>query len=252
MLVEGKKIGPGGPIPAASLGFEYRRPYTTIERGANMSSVATYVDGFNLYFGMRSCYCRKHLWLDVVEMTRYLRPKDQVVKVRYFTAIVKGEPTAAENQFDYMEAMRAHNGPLLDVHVGRFKERPIRQCRRCGQSYTCDCGRPYRTLEEKGTDVALGAMMVADAARGLADTTVLVSADTDLAPALAAVRLVAPEQRIFIALPPGNKAPSRHLMSPGNLGHFFIKEAALRDAQLPDVVHDAATGRTLVRPAKWR
>jgi hypothetical protein len=95
-------------------------------------------------------------------------------------------------------------------------------------------------------------MMVADAALGLAGTTILISADADLAPALEAVRLVVPEQRIFIALPPGHIAPSRHLLDVGNLGHFFIRESILRNAQLPAVVYDGATGRTLRRPEKWR
>jgi uncharacterized LabA/DUF88 family protein len=215
------------------------------------ATVAAYVDGFNLYYGMKSKYGRKHLWLDVVEMIRQLRPADQVVVVRYFSAIVKNEPAAAQNQYDYIAAMKAHNGSLLDVQLGRFKSRTIRHCRRCGQAYTCSCGREYRSFEEKGTDVALGAMMVADAARGIADTSVLISADTDLAPALAAVRLVTPAQQIYLAMPPGSTVPSRHLTEVGNIGHFFIREAVLRDSQLPTTVTDHVAGRTVTRPVKW-
>jgi hypothetical protein len=116
----------------------------------------------------------------------------------------------------------------------------------------CGCGREYRTFEEKGTDVALGAMMVADAALGVAGSTLLITADTALAPALEAVRMVVPKQRILLALPPGNMTPSRHLTAVGNVSHFLIREAVLREAQLPGVVRDPATGRTLIRPAKWR
>jgi hypothetical protein len=216
-----------------------------------VATTAAYIDGFNLYYGMKSKYGRKHLWLDVVELVRQLRPRDQVVVVRYFSAIVKNEPVAAQNQYDYIEAMKAHNGPMLDVLLGRFKDRTIRPCRRCGEPYSCACGREYRSYEEKGTDVALGAMMVADAARAIADTTLLISADTDLAPALTAVRLVAPAQRIYLAMPPGNTAPSRHLTAVGDIGHFFIREAALRAAQLPAAVTDPVGGRHLTRPAKW-
>jgi hypothetical protein len=214
-------------------------------------TVAAYVDGFNLYYGMKSKYGRRHMWLDVVEMIRRLRPQDRIVVVRYFSAIVKDEPAAAQNQYDYIAAMKAHNGPLLDVQLGRFKNRAIRNCRRCGLAYACGCGREYRSFEEKGTDVALGAMMVADAARRLADTSVLISADTDLGPALAAVRMVTPTQRIYLAMPPGNTAPSRHLTAVGDIGHFFIREAILRDSQLPGTVTDHLTGRTVTRPAKW-
>ncbi|WFE41801.1 hypothetical protein [Micromonospora sp. WMMD998] len=147
--------------------------------------------------------------------------------------------------------MKTRNGAVLDVHLGRFKERTIRDCRRCGQGYTCGCNRPYKSYEEKGTDVALGARMVADAALRLADTTLLVSADTDLAPALAIVKQVNPVQLIYLAMPPGNTRASNHLTRVGGLGQFFINERALRNAQLPGIVADPVTGRSYTRPAKW-
>jgi hypothetical protein len=216
-----------------------------------VGTVAAYIDGFNLYYGMRNKYGRRHLWLDVVGLVRQLRAGDHVVVVRYFSAIMKKELVAARNQDDYIQAMKACNGPLLDVRLGRFRDRKLRSCHRCGEMYICGCGREYRSYEEKETDVGLGAFMVADAACGLADSTLLISADSDLAPALEAVRLVVPDQRIFLALPPGSIA-SRHLTRVGRVSQFFINGAALRDAQLPEVVHDPETGRTLVRPAKWR
>ncbi|TCB99001.1 NYN domain-containing protein [Micromonospora zingiberis] len=216
-----------------------------------MGTVAAYIDGFNLYYGMKSKYGRKHMWLDVVELVRQLRSKDTVASVHYFTAIVKNEPAAAQNQTNYIEAMKIRNGAALTVHLGRFKERTIRDCRRCGQSYTCGCGRPYKSYEEKGTDVALGAMMVADAALRVADTTLLISADTDLAPALATVKQVNPAQLIYLAMPPGNTRASSHLTSIGALGQFFIREQALRSAQLPGIVADPVTGRSYTRPSKW-
>jgi len=217
-----------------------------------MATVMAYIDGFNLYYGMRSRYGRRHQWLDPVELIRKLRPHDHVGLVRYFTAIVRGNRSAADNQLDYIAAMVAVNGAALDVRLGRFKDRTIQDCRRCGLPYLCGCGREFRSHEEKETDVALGAMMVADAARAMADTTLLISADTDLKPALEAVRMVAPEQRIYLGMPPGNTTPSRHLLAVGSLGHFFIRESVLRHAQLPGIVQDSATGRTLRRPEKWR
>jgi uncharacterized LabA/DUF88 family protein len=217
-----------------------------------MATVAAYIDGFNLYYGMKKKYGRKFLWLDVGNLVGRLRPGDQVAAVRYFTAIVKNEPAAAQRQQDYMSALRARNGALVTTHLGRFKDRTVSWCRRCRRPYLCACGSRYRGWEEKETDVALGAMMVADAARGLADTTLLVSADTDLAPALRAVRMVAPRQRIYLALPPGNAGPSRYLTGSGNVGHFFIRESVLRRAQLPDAVTDPSDGSVYWRPDKWR
>jgi uncharacterized LabA/DUF88 family protein len=216
-----------------------------------MATVAAYIDGFNLYYGMKYRYKRKYLWLDVVSLIKRLRPDDDIVVVHYFTAIVKNEPAASQNQAGYIEAMKILNGPLLDVRLGRFKDRSIRPCRRCGAPYRCACPHEYRSFEEKGTDVALGATMVADAAQGKADTTVLVTADTDLAPALETVREVAPSQAIYLVLPPGNTRPSSRLTAVGNIGHFFIAESALKRSQMPPEVTDPVGGRSYHRPPKW-
>jgi uncharacterized LabA/DUF88 family protein len=217
-----------------------------------VATVVAYIDGFNLYYGMKKKYGRKFLWLDVVDLARRLRPNDQLAQVRYFSAIVKNEPAAAQRQEDYMSALRARNGDLVEMHLGRFKDRTISRCWVCRQPFRCACGRRYHSWEEKETDVAMGAMMVADAAQAVADTTLLISADTDLAPALAAVRRVAVRQRIFLALPPGNTGVSRHLVGGGNIGHFFIRESVLNRAQMPDVVTDPRDGCVFRRPDKWR
>jgi hypothetical protein len=131
-----------------------------------VGTVAAYIDGFNLYYGMKSMYRRKYMWLDVVELVRRLRPGDQVVVVRYFTAIVKNEPAAAANQTTYLDALNAHNGTLVDTRVGRFKVKTIGRCKVCRQDFLCNCPTTYQSFEEKETDVALGVAMVEDAALG--------------------------------------------------------------------------------------
>ncbi len=208
--------------------------YTEIRKRDSVATVAAYVDGVNLFCGLKRSYGRRFLWLDVVDLVRRLRPEDQLIVVRYFSAIVKGDPPAAERQTSYLAALRARNGRPLRVHLGRFKSR----------------GR--EGWVEKETYVALSALMVADAALGLADTTLVISADTDLAPALSAVRSVAPGQRIYLALPPGNGRPSRLLASAGDVGRFFLRESVLRAAQLPPAVADPAGGRIHRRPETWR
>jgi len=212
-----------------------------------VATVAAYVDGFNLYYGMKAAYRRKYLWLDVVELVRRLRPKDQIAIVRYFSAVVKNEPAAAKNQTDYLEALQAQNGASIDVRLGRFKDRTIRPCRRCGKPYSCGCPREYKSYEEKETDVALGAMMVADAALGVGDVTLLISADSDLVPAVEAVKLVDPTRPVYLGMPPGNLRPSKRFT---NVGSFYIRESALLAAQLPPAVVDR-NGSTYVRPGKW-
>lgn len=213
-----------------------------------MATVTAYVDGFNLYYGIKSKFGRRYLWLDVVELVRRLRPADHIAVVRYFTAVVKGEPAAAANQIEYIDALQAHCGPVLDVQRGWFKPRTIGPCKICGQHFECACPRRFRSFEEKETDVALGASMVEDAAAGLGDISLLVSADSDFAPAVRSIKRLDPQRPVLLAMPPGNLRPHKRF---SNVGHFNINETALRHAQLPPAVNDPGTGRQRSRPTKW-
>jgi len=213
-----------------------------------MAGVTAYIDGFNLYYGLKSKFGRRYLWLDLVELVRQLRPADDTVTVRYFTAVVKGEPAAAANQIEYIEALHAHCGPELDVQRGWFKPRSIGPCRLCGQHYECGCPRRFRSYEEKETDVALGAAMVEDAAAGYGDLSLLVSADSDFAPAVRSIKRLSPARPVLLAMPPGNLKPHKRFV---DVGYFNINETALRHSQLPETVLDPAAGRTRTRPAKW-
>lgn len=57
-----------------------------------------YIDGFNLYFG--ALKGTPYRWLDVAKMCERLLRKDDVTRVRYFTARVKTRPhTNSAKQF---------------------------------------------------------------------------------------------------------------------------------------------------------
>jgi uncharacterized LabA/DUF88 family protein len=213
-----------------------------------MATVAAYVDGFNLYYGMKSKFGRRYLWLDLVELIRRLRPEDEVLAVRYFTAVVRSEPEAAARQKHYQEALKSHCGPTLDMQLGWFKPKKLAPCKQCSQDWLCGCPRKVRSYEEKETDVALAAAMVADAARELADLTLLVSADSDFAPAIRSLKQVRPEQQVILAMPPGNPKPHKRFV---DVGYFSINETALRRSQLPEKVYDPVLRTERRRPDKW-
>ena len=51
-----------------------------------LQRVAAYIDGFNLYYGLRSKGWRRYYWLDLRRLVeRLLRRGQQLVAVRYFT-----------------------------------------------------------------------------------------------------------------------------------------------------------------------
>jgi hypothetical protein len=60
-----------------------------------VATVIAYIDGFNLYHGLRDKYRRRYLWLDLGHLLQRLRPNDDVLAVRYFTALVRDDPVSS-------------------------------------------------------------------------------------------------------------------------------------------------------------
>ena len=55
--------------------------------------VAVYIDGFNLFYGMRSKGWKRFYWLDVYQLAENLLLSSQQLSiVRYFTAPILPEP----------------------------------------------------------------------------------------------------------------------------------------------------------------
>src|SRR6266508_127943 len=93
----------------------------TITRRMPVVRVAAYVDGFNLYFGLKAKHGRKYLWLDLQALAEsLLRPEQTLERVTYFTARVRKDPEGERRQSEYLHAL-AHHSPLVTVVAGRFR-----------------------------------------------------------------------------------------------------------------------------------
>lgn len=204
-----------------------------------MSGLIVYVDGFNLYHGLKDKFGRRLLWLDLVELSRSLRPRSALLQVRYFTAPVLDNPHAASRQGRYQQALIANSAGLVDIVQGRYQKKTM-SCRGCGSSWT--------HYEEKETDVNIATAVVADAAAGKADTALIVSADSDLVPAVKAARAVNPSLFMAAAFPPKRYSAELKKLMPKS---FPIGTTKLTQSQLPKVVRDAQ-GHSYARPAKWK
>lgn len=73
-----------------------------------MNRVMVYVDGFNLYFGLRSKGWKKHYWLDLRALAlALLKPGQSLVGVHYFTSRIRANGcnvTDMQRQTTYLEA----------------------------------------------------------------------------------------------------------------------------------------------------
>lgn len=205
-----------------------------------MGRTAVLVDGFNLYYGMKEQRGRRYLWLDHVELASRLRPRDQIVDVRYFTAPVLDDLGAAGRQQTYLDALKVRNPSVLSIVEGRYQPKRMR-CRTCGVDWT--------SYEEKETDVNIAVALMEIAASAAVDTVLVVSADSDLCPAVRSARRVNPQLTIVPAFPPHRRSGELRALLPSA---FTISETKLRQSQLPPVVQDPATGVKYMRPAYWR
>lgn len=202
--------------------------------------VGVYVDGFNLYHGLRDLAGRGLLWLDLARLARgFLKPGQSLESVAYFTAPVRNDAAALIRQKTYNLALESTG--VRVVH-GHFQE----QCRRCRV-----CGATWRTYEEKRSDVAIAAAMVADVALARVDVVLLVSADSDLCAAIEAIRGVDANRngktKVVSVFPPNRRSDLLREMSDAWLP---LGRAVVRRCQLPGEV-GGRDGAIYHRPPYW-
>lgn len=127
----------------------------------------------------------------------------------------------------------------MEVIRGRYQEKRA-TCRSCGASWA--------TYEEKETDVNIAVSLVEDATLRRYNTALVISADSDLCPAVRSAKRLHPAGSVIVVFPP--KRHSDELRKAAN-GAFTVGDALIRQAQLPQTVTDGR-GTVFTRPATWK
>lgn len=203
-----------------------------------MERVITYVDGFNLYFGLKSARLERFLWLDLNKLSlNLLKPAQKLVKTKYFTARIAGPPDKQKRQSTYIEALATL--PDFEIFYGKYQLNP-QICRNCS----------YQSMvpSEKMTDVNIAVQMLIDAFQDRYDTALLISADSDLIGPIEAVSSLFAKKRIIIAFPPDRF--SRQLANNAQ-GYFTIGARKFAESQFLNVVKKT-DGFELKRPESWK
>ena len=221
------------------------------EPPASRATASVYVDGFNLYRRLLEGQPQDK-WLDLEALSRHLLPEFDILRVRYFTAVIKALPGAdvdsPQRQQAYIRALRAQ--PRTSVHLGNFRVDRRRMPLHPLQYGSDDkpVSALVRKTEEKGSDVSLASYLLMDAFRDEANMYVVVSNDSDLVTPL---RLAKEEfgRKIGVLSPMEPKRASNELKQLGLDLHRQVTIEALRAAQLPDRISDPHG--TVRRPGKW-
>ena len=77
---------------------------TTVK--AKKERVIVYVDGFNLYFGIKEAGFENCKWLDIHQLILGLiKPGQELILIKYFTSRVSNNPDKQKSQSTYIEAL---------------------------------------------------------------------------------------------------------------------------------------------------
>ncbi len=207
------------------------------ENERNRERVAIYIDGFNLYFGLKDSGWRKYYWLNMQTFANSLvKSGGEAVSVKYFTARISGPPDKQKRQSDYLDALASL--PNLQILFGKYVKSPQR-CPLCRRRFMCP--------EEKMTDVKIAVELLSDAFRDVFDRAIVVSADADLVPPIQAVRTFFPFKKIVAAFPPKRHSDDLRRAASAT---FRIGESYFNRNQLPRNV-TTLHGYIVRRPADW-
>ncbi|MCM2273355.1 MAG: NYN domain-containing protein [Candidatus Didemnitutus sp.] len=203
--------------------------------------VIAYVDGFNLFFGLKSKGWKQFYWLDVHRAAlALLRSGQRLVEVKYFTSRVSsahGDPAQARRQAIYLEALATL--PSVSLYFGHYLSKAVR-CHACGAQ--------WQKHDEKMTDVNIATELLVDAFEDRFDTALLVSAESDLAGPILRLRALFPGKRVVVVFPPDRASKRLEQIASATL---HVGRGVLAGAQLPDEVIKPS-GFALQRPESWR
>lgn len=158
-----------------------------------MPGTNVYIDGFNLYYG--ALKNTPYRWLDLVALCRHMLPNDTIQTIRYFTAKVSSRPHDPQQPMRQQIYLRAlATLPNVSIHYGHFLTHSCRM--------VLTNSNPVQKVwvdktEEKGSDVNLATHLLRDGFRGVFDTAVLITNDSDL---LEPVRIIRQELNLPVGI----------------------------------------------------
>lgn len=203
-----------------------------------------YVDGFNLYYG--AVKGTPYKWLNIQQLCQFLLPKNQILKIKYFTALVSarpGDPDQPNRQQVFVRALETIPG--LEIIYGHFLEHP-----RSMVLASSIPGKPqYVTVlktEEKGSDVNLAAHLINDGYKGAYQVAILITNDSDL---VEPIKIVRNELHLPVGvLNPNPIQPSHELRK---FASFVkpIRKGVLAASQFPDTLYDK--NGVIKKPLTW-
>lgn len=154
------------------------------------------VDGFNLYHSIAdkpsakrykdAKDLRMYKWLNLRKLVESFILKDEeIIKILYFSAYSFWRPDRVKRHQTYVRALRTVG---VTPVISKFKDKIIR-CK--------SCQKTFKTYEEKQTDVQIAINLFKEGMDDSYDKVLVISGDSDLIPAIEAVKEKFPKNMYF-------------------------------------------------------
>jgi uncharacterized LabA/DUF88 family protein len=214
-----------------------------------MNRTSFLIDGFNLYHSVKEASRDLRLhghgtrWLNFrgfCESYRHaIGGRVEIASIHYFSALARHleatKPDVTLRHQLYIDCL-VDSGVV--VEMGRFKEKHV---------HCVHCHKDIVRHEEKETDVAISVKLLELFFLDQCDTAVLLTGDTDIAPAIRAAQRLFPAKKVCVGFPYG-----RHNKELKNIANacFQIRKEAYTRHQFADP-YITSDGRVLTKPTDW-
>ncbi|GBU22053.1 hypothetical protein R80B4_01956 [Fibrobacteres bacterium R8-0-B4] len=202
-----------------------------------MARVSLFVDGFNLYHALDNDRFRQFKWLNLRRLAElYFRGQDSLSDIFYFTAFVTWNQDKVLRHKLYIRVLESLGVKPI---YGKFRK-VTKRCRICDQSYD--------SFEEKETDVNIAIELLEQARLDTYDRAIILSGDSDQAPAIRTIKKNYPHKEVCALIPPSRTA--KFLIKEADF-HFKIKRRHLLTSRFQDAV-TLADGTVIYCPERWK
>jgi uncharacterized LabA/DUF88 family protein len=203
------------------------------------------IDGYNFYHPIKALQGQHKVclqWLDYPNLLNYyllqMPKKSRLVlrQVYFFSALAKWRdqlnPGSTKRHRAYLNVLKHHR---VEVILGNFKVKKQNFSFRCEQSNGV---RPCKVErvghEEKETDVRIACKLLELAVNNKFDTCLLLSADSDLVPAIETLKVLYPQKKVILVTPPSRAKIDK--LQRLSAHHISVGLKELKRFQYPDVI----------------
>lgn len=214
-----------------------------------MKKVIAYIDGFNMYHGIRRNLSESNQWLDYRKLVQhYLWKTDELVGIVYFTAEPRWDKVKIAQHNTYLDVLKKH----LGIHIVSGNYTSVSKTFISWKHPVIDPANAivkpkkftYKTFEEKQTDVNMALTIFDDGIMDRYDKTLLFTGDSDIAPSIQRVKRYKTKEFVSI-LPIGWRG---RVISGICDSHHSITAEVLQSCLLPESVE--VFGKRLKNPYK--